>query len=148
MLKPREHRFVDEYLVDLDSKHAAIRAGYKKSGARTASRLLARPVIARAIAAAMAERSRRTGITPERVLDELARIAFVDWRKLASWGPDDASVLPSRDMSADETAAIATVTGGKSGRVAVATYDKKRALDVLARILGLRIDPPKTAGRP
>lgn len=51
--------------------------------------------------------------------------------------------------SADETAAIAAVGAGKRSRhVAVATYDKKCALDTLARILGLCADPPKTAESP
>lgn len=71
-MTPRQRRFVDEYLIDLDGTHAAIRAGYRRSSAcEMASMLLARPTIADAVAAAMAERSRRTGITPERVLEEL-----------------------------------------------------------------------------
>ncbi len=70
----RQRRFVDEYLIDLDGKHAAIRAGYAASDAKNrACRFLKTPEIANAIAAAMAERSRRTGNKPERVLEELAR---------------------------------------------------------------------------
>ena len=149
-MTPRQRRFVDEYLIDLRCERAGRRAGYSRSTAQTYCKtLLHQPEIAAAVATAMAERSRRTGITAERVLDELARIAFVDWRKLADWGPRDASVLPSVDLSPRETAAIATVGADKeSGRVAVVTYDKKRALEVLARIFGLCVDPSQTAGRP
>jgi len=146
-MTPRQRRFVDEYLIDLDGRHAAIRAGYARRDAKNrAYRLLRRKDVADAISTAMAERAHRSGITPERVLDELARIAFVDWRKLAEWGPDGVALTASDRLSLDETASIVAVgTDKRSGRVAVATYDKKRALDVLARILGLRVDPPKAA---
>jgi len=71
-MTPRQRRFVDEYLIDLDGKHAAIRAGYRRSDANNrAYRLLQMPEIVAAIAAAMAECARRAGITPERVLEEL-----------------------------------------------------------------------------
>lgn len=149
-MTPRQCRFVDEYLIDLDGKHAAIRAGYAASDANNrACRMLKMPAIADAIAAAMAARSRRTGITPERVLEELARIAFVDWRKLAAWGPDGVAVVDSNTLSPAETAAIARVStdDGWENRVDIATHDKRRALDTLARILGLPVDPPKPVSR-
>lgn len=149
-MTPRRRRFVDEYLIDLDGKHAAIRAGYRRSGATLrAYRLLRTPEVADAIAAAMAERSQRTGITPERVLEELARIAFVDWRKLAAWGPDGVSVTDASELSPAETAAVARVStdDGWENRVAIATHDKRLALDTLARILGLPVDPPKPVSR-
>ncbi len=149
-MSPRQRRFVDEYLIDLDGKHAAIRAGYPPRVAKDrAYRLLRTPEIADAIAAAMAARSRRTGITRERVLEELARIAFVDWRKLAVWGSEGVELTDSRELSAAETAAVAAVRtdDGWEGRVDIALHDKRRALDTLARILGLAVDPPKPASR-
>jgi len=149
-MTPRQRRFVDEYLIDLDGRHAAIRAGYRRGGAGyRAYKLLRRKEVADALAAAMAERSRRTGITPECVLEELARIAFVDWRRLAAWGPDGVSVTDSSELSPAETAAIARVStdDGWERRVDVHTHDKRRALDTLARILGLPVDPPKPVSR-
>ena len=149
-MTPRQQRFVDEYLIDLDGRHAAIRAGYAASDANNrACRMLKMPAIADAIAAAMAARSRRTGITPERVLEELARIAFVDWRRLAAWGPGGVSVSDSNALSPAETAAVARVStdDGWENRVAIATHDKRRALDTLARILGLPADAPKPVSR-
>ena len=149
-MTPRQQRFVDEYLIDLDGRHAAIRAGYAASDAKNrACRFLKTPEIADAIAAAMAARSQRTGITPERVIEELARIAFVDWRKLAAWDRDGASVVDANQLSPADTAAIAAVEAGErfGNGIAVATHDKKRALDTLARILGLRVDAPKSAPR-
>jgi phage terminase small subunit len=73
-MNARQRRFVDEYLIDLDGKHATIRAGYAPSDAKSrACRFLKTPAIVDAIAVAMAERSRRTGITPERVIEKLAQ---------------------------------------------------------------------------
>jgi phage terminase small subunit len=83
-LTPRRRLFVEQYLIDLNGKEAAIRAGYSRS--RAASRgyaLLRLPEIRALIAEAMAQRAARTPITPERVLEEYARIAFSDWRRFA-----------------------------------------------------------------
>jgi len=146
----RQSRFVDEYLIDLDGKHAAIRAGYAPSDAKNqAYRLLRTPEIADAIHAAMAERSRRTGITPERVLEELARIAFADWRRLAEWGPEDTLVREASALSPADAAAISRVStdDGWENRVAIATHDKQRALDTLSRIFGLSVLPSKPVSR-
>ena len=74
-------RFCDEYLIDLNATQAVIRAGYKVNGDNSAasmgSTLLKDPAVAKEIAKQMAERSKRTGINQERVVQELARIAFV-----------------------------------------------------------------------
>ena len=77
-LTPKQQRFVDEYLVDLNATQAAIRAGYSpKTATAIASENLAKPSISAAIACAMAERSKRTGITQDRILEELAKVAFI-----------------------------------------------------------------------
>jgi hypothetical protein len=70
-----------------------------------------------------------------------ARIAFLDWRLLAEWGPEDVAVTESSALSADAAAAVARVStdDGWEDRVAVATHDKRRALDTLSRILGLSV---------
>jgi hypothetical protein len=78
-LTPKEARFVEEYLVDLNGTAAAARAGYAAASAnRTAYELLQRPAVAEALAAAQQALSERTGITQERVVEELAKIGFAD----------------------------------------------------------------------
>lgn len=75
-LTPRQARFVEEYLVDLNASAAARRAGYAPKNADVAGpRLLVNVGIAAAIAAAKAKRSVSTGITQERVLRELEALA-------------------------------------------------------------------------
>lgn len=77
-LNPKQQRFVEEYLIDLNATQAAIRAGYSpKTATAIASENLSKPSISAAIACAMAERSKRTGITQDRILEELAKAAFI-----------------------------------------------------------------------
>lgn len=82
-LTAKQDRFVQEYLVDLNATQAAIRAGYSERTANEqGARLLANVSIQEAIQAAMDKRSKRVEITQDRVLQEYARLAFFDPRKL------------------------------------------------------------------
>lgn len=75
----REDVFVTEYLVDLNGRQAAIRAGYSPQSARqTASELLATPRVQEKVQAAMDARAERTGITADAVLKRLNAIANAD----------------------------------------------------------------------
>jgi phage terminase small subunit len=75
-LTPRQRRFVEEYLLDLNGKQAAIRAGYSPKTAEVlASQTLRIPKVQAAITAAQARRSQRTEITQDTVLRELAVLA-------------------------------------------------------------------------
>lgn len=78
-LTPRQQRFVEEYIVDLNATQAAIRAGYAEKNADVQGpALLGNLGISRAIASAKEARSKATGITAERVIEELAVLAFSD----------------------------------------------------------------------
>lgn len=75
MLTPRQRRFVDEYLVDLNGTQAAIRAGYSVSGARAhACKLLTNANIQQAISAAQAARQERTELTADEVIRDLREV--------------------------------------------------------------------------
>jgi phage terminase small subunit len=71
-LRPKQQRFVEEYLIDLNATQAAIRAGYSP---RTAGSIgdenLKKPEIAKAIEAALASRSARTAVTADDVVKGL-----------------------------------------------------------------------------
>ena len=78
-LTEKQRRFVDEYLIDLNATQAAIRAGYSVKTAREqASQNLTKLNIQQAISEKMAERSKRTGVNQDRIVLELAKIAFVN----------------------------------------------------------------------
>jgi phage terminase small subunit len=68
-LTPKQQRFVDEYLVDLNATQAAIRAGYSRKTAHSCGpRMLENADVARAVAEAQAARAERVGITADEVV--------------------------------------------------------------------------------
>ncbi|WP_370682253.1 terminase small subunit [Comamonas sp. GB3 AK4-5] len=106
-LTPKQERFVAEYLIDLNATQAAIRASYSaRTAASQGERLLRNVEVAKAIQAAQAARAARTEITQDRVLQELARIAFFDIRKLYR---DDGTMKDPHEMDADTAAALASI---------------------------------------
>lgn len=75
-MTPKQARFVQEYLVDLNAAAAADRAGYsRKTAAQMAYRLLQREDIQTAIQQARDDRQRRTGVTQDYVIEKLKEIA-------------------------------------------------------------------------
>lgn len=75
MTTPRQTRFVEEYLIDLNATQAAIRAGYSAKTAEVQGpRLLGNVRVSAAIRAAQAERSDRVEITQDWVLSRLASV--------------------------------------------------------------------------
>lgn len=71
-LTPKQQRFVEEYLIDLNATQAAIRAGYSaKTASVIAAENLAKPNVAAAVQAAMAARSKDTGINAAWVVKKL-----------------------------------------------------------------------------
>lgn len=71
-LTAKQQRFVDEYLVDLNGKQAAIRTGYSAKTAEVqASRLLSDAKVRAAVEAKQAARSKRTGVSQDWVLRKL-----------------------------------------------------------------------------
>ena len=101
-LKPKQARFVQEYLIDLNAAQAAIRAGYSAKTARVIGHEnLTKPDIAAAIEKAMAERAERTEVTADLVVGELRKIAFANMADYMKSTPEgdphlDFSALNSR----------------------------------------------------
>lgn len=78
-LNDRQKRFADEYLIDLNATQAAIRAGYsKKTANEQAARLLANVSLQEYVQFRAKQREKRTEITQDRVLAELAKVGFKD----------------------------------------------------------------------
>lgn len=157
-LTEKQARFVAEYLVDLNATEAAKRAGYSEKTAYSIGfENLRKPDIQEAIAEAMDARAKRTGITQDRVLQELARIAFAngtDFAKIVSTptvttvvdeeGCVQQAIRPVQRVELVDTervdpekrAAIASIKEGKLG-IEVKSYDKIRALELLGQHLGM-----------
>lgn len=85
-LTPKQQRFVDEYLVDLNATQAAIRAGYSERNAgKIGPELLGKTRITVAIEAAMKDREARTEITQDMVLQRFWQIATADTNDLVQY---------------------------------------------------------------
>ena len=137
-LTERQKRFCDEYLIDLNATQAAIRAGYSKKTAKViGNENLTKPDIAARIKKRRDAQIKRTEITADRVLLELARIAFVDGSAFATiTARGNVKFTPTDELTNDQRAVIAGVKNGKFG-TEIKTNDKVRALELLGKHLGL-----------
>ncbi len=78
-LTPKQARFVEEYLIDLNATQAAIRAGYSAKTARAMGcENLTKPDIQAAVTEAQRDRAARTGITQDEVIQGLKKEATLD----------------------------------------------------------------------
>lgn len=143
-LTDKQQRFVAEYLVDLNATQAAIRAGYSQNTARAIGcENLTKPDIQEAIQEERAKLAKRTEITQERVLQEYARIAFFDPRKMFD---EEGNPLNISDLDDDTAAAVAGLevvrevdedTGVTSFTKKYKITNKLGALDSIAKHLGM-----------
>jgi phage terminase small subunit len=146
---PKQQRFVQEYLNDLNATAAYQRAGYKARGNAAevnASRLLRNAQVKAAITKAQAERAARTGITSDRVLGELELLAFSD---LTHYTVDDvgdvrlAKGAPRGAMRALQSIKRKIITRGRDfdkeviREVEIRLWDKPGPLKLAGRHLGL-----------
>lgn len=93
--------------------------------------------------------SRRTGVTADRVVRELPKVAFANSQDVVNY--DDATVKP--DAVRDDTAAVASVRvktiptkDGDGVEREVKMHDKLKALELLGKRLGLFTDKVEHSG--
>lgn len=146
-LTDKQASFVNEYIIDLNATQAAIRAGYSaKTANKIACNLLTKVDIQNSISERMKKREERTEITQDRVLQEYAKLAFFDARKLFN---ADGTPKPINELDDDTAAAVAGIdvleefegTGDDRKFIGYTKKykitDKKGALDSVARHLGM-----------
>lgn len=142
----KQKLFIEEYLIDLNATKAAIRAGYSSETAYSiGSENLKKPEIRARIDKAMAERSKRTGINQDRVLQELAKIGFANIRDVVDLGT--AKVLPQakeEDLACIQSIKVKPNEWGIEREVKM--YDKKAALVDIGRHLGMFKDKVEVSG--
>lgn len=149
-LTDKQRRFVEEYLIDLNATQAAIRAGYSiKYADREGYKLVENSRVSKEISKAMAERSRRTGINQDRVIQELARIAFINANNVIN--PEDASVRENAnedDLACIQSVKVKTSCTDKGDMTEreVRLNDKIKALELLGRHLGMWKDKVEVSG--
>lgn len=167
----KQKAFVDEYLIDLNATRAykAVYTGIKNDdvAAKAGSRLLKNVEVEEYLNKRMKDREKRTEITQDKVLNELAQIAFAngsDFAKVVEKPvlKEDGSVLLdpvteepiyyktvemklTDELPEEKRKAIAGIKMGKNG-IEVNTCDKVRALELLGRHLGMWNDKLKVDG--
>lgn len=148
-LTPKQERFCEECLIDLNATQAAIRAGYsEKTANEQGARLLANVSVQEKIAELKAERSQRTKITQDRVVKELAAMAFAkatDYAQIADVGGKAAIMLtPTAQLTKAQQAGIVGIKQTQAG--IEVKLDKTKALELLGRHLGMFKDKIELEG--
>ena len=149
---PKQQRFVEEYLVDLNATQAAVRAGYSEKTAKSqGQRLLTNADIQEAVAEARQARSDRTQVTQDMVLKELAKIGFSDLRNVFT---GVGGIVDVQDWDDEIAGAISSVevVRRQSGEYdennnpipeyvhKLKVWDKNSALEKLGKHLGMFSD--------
>ena len=151
-LNKRQELFAKEYLIDLNATQSAIRAGYsEKTAYSMGQRLLKHVEVQECIQKAMRKREKRTEVTQDRVLEELAAIAFADindYVQISTVTIDDREIdsvelVNTGALPKAKRAAIAGIKQGANG-IELKLYDKEKALEMLGRHLGMFNDKLKT----
>lgn len=100
LLSHQHHRFVDEYLIDLNGSAAAVRAGYSAKSARvTASRLLTKANILEEVGKRFAAMQSRLEMNADDVRREFIKI-IKDARSPAAGGPSVEAKISALDKLA------------------------------------------------
>lgn len=150
-------KFAREYIIDLNGLQAAIRAGYAEKSAHVqASRLLRNDKVKTLIAELTEKKFNKLDISAERILQELARLAFVDIRNLFD---ANGGLKPITELDEDTARAIAGIDHeklfehfGKGQAKHVGTTakiklaDKTRALQLLGQYRKLFTEKVEVTG--
>lgn len=145
-----QKRFCDEYLIDLNAtrayKVAYLRCKKDETANVNGSKLLRNAKVQEYISEKMKEREKRTEITQDMVIKELAKIAFLDIRKLYT---ENGQLKNIADMDSETAGAISSLEtleeyegyGDDREKIGdtqkVKLLDKTKALELLGRHLGI-----------
>ncbi len=139
-MNPRQQRFCQEYLVDLNASRAATHAGYSSKTASSQGERLLRNVEVRAeIKRLQQQRSEQLEITADDVLTDLAAIAFTPITEVLTIADGKVTLLDSSQWSDEASKAVESVRQSKDG-FSVKMHSKLAALEKLMQHLGMLSD--------
>lgn len=149
-------RFCDRYFETLNGTQSAIYAGFSENTARSqASQMLDTDEVQAYLDKLRAVLAEKTGISQQKVLNEIAKIAFSDIR---NYYQDDNQLKPICDLEDNEAAALSSVKSyeenlpGTSVVIGmnkeIKLYDKLAGLEKLARHLGMYKEDNKQKAQP
>ena len=166
-LKNKKHeRFCREYVIDHNGTQAAIRAEYsEKTAKEQASRLLTNGNILARVEELDQAKTDELEITQERILKEYAKLAFTNSDDLMLYTDEyiisepetdetpavykkvsRAYLKPHDDLTENQKGVVQEIRETQTG-IAIKLYDKKSALDSLAKIKGMFVDKHEVTGK-
>lgn len=167
-LTAKQSRFVEAYLLEPNGTKAALAAGYSQTGAAVeASRLLTNPKVVAELERRRAILEVKSGVTPERIMTELAKIGFSDIRQVIEWRAhvtgleeddegeprvnvaNEVTIKDSSELTDEVAASIAEVSQTKDGALKIKMHDKLGALTKMGQHLGMfrPASLPETPGK-
>ncbi len=158
----KHERVCQEYLIDLNQTEACKRAKYSvRTAAQQASRLFSNVKIQQRIAELKAERNERTRVTQDRVVRELALIGFSDLQNYITINDDTGAIIAKgfEEMPPEESRALKAIKEDRAiketadgqgvvvyDKVSFTMHDKIRALEILAKHLGMLVERHEVTG--
>ena len=150
-LTPKQKRFCEEYIVDFNGKQAAIRAKYSKKTAEVqSSRLLSNAKVQEYISKLTQKQQQRTEITADRVIEEIAKVAFCNIKNLYN---EDGRLKEPQELEDHISATVSSFKNrreyqgkdedGNAGFATIdeyKTYDKLKALELLGKRFAIFTD--------
>nr|WP_288829697.1 terminase small subunit [uncultured Clostridium sp.] len=152
-LTAKQKVFADEYLIDLNATRA-YKVAYPnvkkdETAAANSSRMLRNANVEDYIRKRMKDREKRTEITQDMVLKELAKIGFADVTDFVTIENKGilrvVEVKPTDEMPRDKMGAIAGIKEGANG-IEIKLNDKGKALELIGRHLGMFKDKLEVSG--
>ena len=149
-LTPKQKIFCDEYLIDLNATRAYKKAYPNVKNDETAnaaaSRMLRNVKVKEYINKRIKDREKRTEITQDMVLKELAAIAFSNGADFAKVTDDNmVRIVPTDELPEDKKKAISAIKETKFG-INIETCDKVKALELIGKHLGMFKDKVELSG--
>lgn len=156
-LQPKQILFIKEYLVDKNATQAAKRAGYSaRSADKLGNQMLAKPRIRKAIDRELAKlqaevnkRVAKKGITKERIMRELALIAFADMDDFAVVTKSGVKLVTSADRRKARARVIKKLSESTSvtgGHQSLELNPKIPALELLSKLGGFLVEKKEITG--
>lgn len=153
LLTAKERKFCEELIVDGNGRQAAIRAGYSQNSAtEIASENLSKPHIKAYYKALLSAQAARLKVTGDKVINELAAIAFfkvteiidvvdvVTEKNGVRSSRTTVKIKPSKDWSKIAERAVESIKIDKDGAIAVKAHGKVSALTKLGEHFGMFTD--------
>lgn len=132
--------FAQELAKGSTASAAYVAAGYKRHDSN-AGRLSKNEQVRSRVTELLTESAERSGVTIDRLVSELAKIAFANASDFFEWGPDGVTIIPSAKLTSDQRAVVSEAQetrakGHGESTIKIKLSDKQAAIDKLMRHLG------------